>query len=230
MVKKKLLSFLFFVFVLTTVSTFSQNEKVEKDSIETETIKPFRKGRWLTGLSGSIGSGSRENKATNLKSISNNYRIEISSGKFVRDQLNLGISTFLERNNIEEENIEEVTSEIFFVGPKATYFLSESSVGSVFFSLSPGYTLYRDKIGNLENDIYVEQESEGGGFGFLSTFGFAYVIEDRIIFDLGLNYNVYWLDIQQKNTLTPETENVTFELSNLSFSFGFKILIDSKPL
>jgi hypothetical protein len=78
--------------------------------------------------------------------------------------------------------------------------------------------------------VYVENVNKGGGFGFLSTFGFSYVIHDRISFELGLNYNIYWLNLNQGNSVNDNSNNVTYELSNISFSFGFKILIDSKPL
>lgn len=230
MIKKKLFLYIFSICNLFVATSFSQNETVSADSVSTVTSTPFKKGRWLTGLSGSIGSGSTENKSTSIKSISNNYRVEISSGKFAIDRLNIGLTSFIERNNIEEENVEEITSEIFFIGPKTDYFLSNNSVGSVFFRLSPGYTLYRDKTGSLQENIYVEKESKGGGFGLLTTFGFAYAVADRVIFDLGLNFNVFWLDIKQKDSITSEVENINFELNNVSFSFGFKILIDKKPL
>lgn len=209
--------------------TFCFAQNILIDSTGSSDNTPFRKGRWLTGLTGSIGSGSFENTKTKNKSISNWYRIEIGTGKFLIDRLNIGLSANMERSNFENEN-EENTSETFFVGPKGTYFMSPNSIGSVFFSLSPGYVIYRETIGGLTEDIYVENVNKGGGFGVLSTFGFAYVIQDRVSFELGLNYNVYWLDLKQETNLNETTNHVTFELSNLSFSFGFKILLDTKPL
>jgi hypothetical protein len=206
---------------------FAQDTKI--DSTDNSDQTPFRKGRWLTGLAGSIGSGSFENTQTNNKSISNWYRFEMSTGKFLIDRLNAGLLITMERDNAENEN-EESTSETFFVGPKGAYYLSPNSIGSIFFSLSPGYALYRETIGGLVDDIYVENVNKGGGFGFLSTFGFSYVIHDRISFELGLNYNIYWLNLNQGNSVNDNSNNVTYELSNISFSFGFKILIDSKPL
>ncbi|WP_417881535.1 hypothetical protein [Xanthomarina gelatinilytica] len=209
--------------------TICYSQDTQTDTTDTADVTPFRKGRWLTGLTGSIGSGSFENTKTDNKSISNWYRVEIGTGKFIIDRLNLGISANMERRNEENES-EENTSEIFFIGPKGTYFLSPSSIGSVFFSLSPGYVLYRETIGGLDEEVYVENVNKGGGFGFLSTFGFSYVIQDRVSFELGLNYNVYWLNLKQENNINESTNQNSFELSNLSFSFGFKILLDTKPL
>lgn len=205
----------------------AQNEAI--NSTETVENTPFRKGRWLTGFAGSIGSGSIENIKTSNKTISNWYRIEIGSGKFLIDRVNIGLSANMERSNLENDNSEN-TSETFFIGPKSAYFFSPSSIGSLFFSLSPGYVLYRETIGEINEGIYVESLNKGGGFGFLSTFGFSYVIQDRASFDLGLNYNVYWLNLDENTNINQTIRNVSYELSNLSFSFGFKILIDTKPL
>jgi hypothetical protein len=207
--------------------SFAQDTKIDSTDFRNQT--PFRKGRWLTGLSGSIGSGSFENTSSKNKSISNWYRIEIGSGKFLMDRLNIGLSANMDRNNAENQN-EEQTTETFFAGPKGTYYFSSSSIGSVFFSLSPGYALYRETIGGLVEETYIESVNKGGGFGFLSTFGFSYVIHDRVSFELGLNYNVYWLNLNQGNSVNENSTSATYELSNLSFSFGFKILIDQKPL
>ncbi|MEO8934975.1 MAG: hypothetical protein ABI295_11775 [Xanthomarina sp.] len=206
---------------------FAQDKAI--DSTKNTEITPFRKGRWLTGFTGSIGSGSFENTKTENKSISNWYRIEIGTGKFLIDRFNLGLSANMERSNLENETSEN-TSEIFFIGPKGTYFLSPSTMGSVFFSLSPGYVLYRETIGRTVEDFYVENLNKGGGFGFLSTFGFSYVLQDRVSFDLGLNYNVYWLNLDEKSNIDQTIKNTSYQLSNLSFSFGFKILLDTKPL
>jgi hypothetical protein len=205
-------------------------QEVEKDTTKTESVTPFRKGRWLTGLTGFIASGSTENTLTGNKSISNRYRIEINTGKFIKDRINVGLSANMERSNTEDKNVEENTSETFFIGPKGTYYVSGSEIGSIYFSLSPGYALYSDKLGAIIEDDYTEFTNKGGGFGFLFTFGFAYVIHDRVTFDLGLNYNVYWLHLNQENSANNFSDNVSYEISNLSFSFGFKILLDSKPL
>ena len=183
-------------------------QETEKDTTKNDSVTPFRKGRWITGLTGFIGSGSTENTNTKTKSISNQYRIELNTGKFIKDRINLGLSANMERSNIEESDVEVLTSESFFIGPKGTYYAS----------------------GSVVDNVYIENVNKGGGFGFLFTFGFAYVIDDRVSFDLGLNYNVYWLNLDQESNTGQDLGSDSYELSNLSFSFGFKILLDSKPL
>ena len=220
--KSILVVFLIAFFYASTPICMAQ--ETEKDTTKNESVTPFRKGRWITGLTGFIGSGSTENTNTKTKSISNQYRIELNTGKFIKDRINLGLSANMERSNIEESDVEVLTSESFFIGPKGTYYASGSSIGSIFFSLSPGYALYRDKAGSVVDNVYIENVNKGGGFGFLFTFGFAYVIDDRVSFDLGLNYNVYWLNLDQESNTGQDLGSDSYELSNLSFSFGFKIL------
>lgn len=232
MINKPLVTILFVVFSYTlTPNCFSQEtekEATKKDS--TTSTTPFRKGRWITGLTGFISTGSNENTSTLEKTTSNRYRIEVNTGKFIKDRINIGLSANMERSNFEDEDISESTSETFFIGPKGTYYFSGSNIGSLFYSLSPGYVIYRETLGNSIEDTYVESLNKGGGFGFLSTFGFSYVIHDRVSFELGLNYNLYWLDLELSNNLENHIEHTTFEQSNLSFSFGFKILLDKKPI
>lgn len=222
MIKKPFLTILF-IAVFSVLSPNIMAQDIEKDSI----ITPFRKGRWLTGLSGSIGSSSTENSDLNEKSISNRYSIEISLGKFIMDRLSIGFTTDMERKNIENETGSNVrTTENIFIGPTSSYYLSKSEVGSLFFSLSPGVVLYRDRTGILREDNFIENLSNGTGFGILSTFGYSYVIYDRIAFDLGLNWSVYWIGTEQELLPGENINSINLTISDFSFSFGFKVLVD----
>lgn len=197
-------------------------QEKEKDSTNT----PFRKGRWLAGLAGSIGSSATENTSTDSKLVSNHYRIEISAGKFVIDRLNIGLNVNLERENINNEIDEERTSEDLFIGPKIVYFLSKSEIGSLYFSLTPGFIMYRDEMDKGQGENYIDNVNKGNGFGVFSTFGYVYAIKDRVVFDLGLNWSSYWIDINQESNVIQQVNDVNFVLSDFTFSFGFKILLD----
>ena len=105
--------------------------------------------------------------------------------------------------------------------------ISKSEVGSLYFSVSPGFALYREKTGLLQDEVFVENLNKGFGAGVLSTFGYSYVLHDRISLDLGLNLSLYWIDVDQELTPAGTSESVNFSISNLSFSFGFKVLLDS---
>lgn len=215
----KLLVFLFFVGLLAVSNTKSMAQDVEKDSVETA----FRKGRWLSGFAGSISSGSTKNTSADNKTVSNRYRIEVSSGRFIKDRFNLGFNINLERENIEEESVR--TSEDFFIGPKGTYYFSKSKVGSLFVSFTPGFIIYRDKTILFQDSNYIENINKGSGFGTMSTLGYSYVIYDLVAFDLGLNWSAYRINITQSTSVDEIKNNTNFILNDLTFSFGFKIFL-----
>lgn len=221
MINKRFLTFFFLCFFSILTQNVGAQEE-EKDSITTS----FRKGRWLVGLAGSIGSSSTENTSSDLKLVSNHYRIEVSSGKFVIDRLNIGLHFNVERENIHNEFNEERTSENLFIGPKLAYFISKNAIGSLYFGLTPGFILYRDETDKGKNENVIDIVNNGSGFGLFSTFGYVYVIQDRIAFDLGLNLSSYWVDINQESLSVQNVSDVNFVLSDFTFSFGFKILFD----
>lgn len=213
---------LFFIGFFAVLSPTITAQEVKKDS----TTTPFRKGRWLVGLAGSIGSSSTENTSSESKLVSNHYRIEISSGKFVMNRLNIGLNANLERENVKNRIDEERSSENLFIGPKFTYFISKSEVGSLYFGITPGFVLYRDaRELNLNEDI-TDVVNKGSGFGLFSSFGYVYVIQDRIAFDVSLNWSSYWIDINQETLNIEQGEDINFVLSDLTFAFGFNILLD----
>jgi len=197
-------------------------QEAEKDSITT----PFRKGRWLASLAGSIGSSAKENTSSDSKLISNHYRIEVSSGEFLIDRLNIGLNVNLEKESVKNEIDEEKTSENLFIGPKIAYFISKNQIGSLYFGLTPGFIMYRDETEISLGENNIDNVNKGSGFGLFSTFGYIYVIQDKIAFDVGLNWSSYWVDISQESLSIQAEDDVNFVLSDLTFSFGFKILFD----
>jgi len=56
--------------------------------------------------------------------------------------------------------------------------------------------------------------------------GYSYTINSSIAFDLGLNMNLFWVDITQESLPAQNSINTSISASDLSFSFGFNILLD----
>lgn len=216
---KKLLVFVFSVCLCSVSITKSMAQDAVKDSVETA----FRKGRWLSGLSGFISSGSTKNTTADNKTVSNKYRIEASSGKFIIDRFNLGFNVNMERDNIEGDEVR--TSEDFFIGPKGTYYFSKSKIGSLYFSFSPGFLIYRDETVLNQDLNLIEIVNKGSGFGTLSTIGYSYVIYDLVAFDLGLNWSASRINITQSTSNIENKNDTKFVINDLSFSFGFKIFL-----
>jgi len=209
------------IFTFLAVSTNITAQEIKKYSTET----PFRKGRWLTGLAGSISSGTTENTSLGNKSSSNQYGINISTGKFIKDRVLAGFLFNIQRLNFEGDAVKKNT-EILSIGLGASYYFSKSKIGSLFFNLSPVFVVYRDETSLKLESEFTELLSNGEGIGILSTLGYSYVLHDRISFDLGLTTNVNWLNVEENRGPEEGINNVNFVLSDLSFTFGFNVLLD----
>ncbi|NAS12534.1 outer membrane beta-barrel protein [Poritiphilus flavus] len=209
---------LFFLCSLFTISVIAQTSN--QDSLNT----PFRKGRWLTGLSGSIGSNTNKTNSSEEKTTTNEFGLNLSTGIFIKDRWLLGGSLSADRS--ETAGSIDGTTESIFIAPFLSYYLSPNDRGSLFVSISPGYVLYRDETTIIDPVNPVEQRSEGGGFGSLLGLGYSYVIHDRIAFDIGFDVNLFWIRVDER--LEPQgtlvSENLS--ISNISFNFGFNVLLD----
>ncbi|WP_350288992.1 hypothetical protein [uncultured Croceitalea sp.] len=211
--------FIFLLLLVLPISILSQQVK-SQDSLET----PFRKGRWLTGLAGSISSNTTTINSADEKIITNDFGLNFSTGKFIKDRLLLG--GIINANRASSSGNVDRTEESLFIGPFVSYYLTENERGSLFTTLSPGYVRYRDEtsFNNAVNPI--SEFSEGGGFGALLGLGYSYVINDQIAFDIGFDLNLFWVDVdlEQQPTNTISSQNIA--VSNIAFTFGFNVILD----
>lgn len=196
-----------------------------QDSIATDSaMTPFRKGRWLTGLTGSINSNRNESGGNNEVTTSNEYALNIVGGNFFKDRWLVG--GIIQADRSDSEGITEITNETIFIGPLISHYFSNASRGSLYVSLAPGYTRYRDEIRLIGGGIESRELSEGSGFGFLLNLGYSYVVFDRIAFDIGFGVNQFWIDVDRElfpdNTIT--TDDI--KIRNVSLSFGFRVILD----
>lgn len=192
----------------------------QNDSLETV----FRKGRWLTGLSGNISSTTTELENANFKTTANNYGINIESGKFVKHRLLIG--GLFQANKISTSGNIEKTTETFYLGPYSNYYFMDSKTGSLFARLSLGYVRYMDKSELNFQDISIQEFSEGGGLGSIVGLGYSYTMNDFIAFDLGVNVNLFWVSIEQESFPSQTITNTNISSNDISFSFGFNIILD----
>lgn len=196
-----------------------------QDSIATDSATtPFRKGRWLTGITGSISSSTNELKSTDEQGSSNEYSINILGGNFIEDRWLIG--GVIEMNRSDAEGLANLTTEGLFIGPLFTRYLSDAERGSLYFAMAPGYSRYRNVLIFTDDLGINEEQSEGSGFGLILNLGYSYVVLDRIAFDIGVSLGQRWLNIDR--TIQPGdiifSDDIT--LRNLSFSFGFRVLLD----
>ena len=204
---------------LLTAVGFSQ-QKAAKDSVPT----PFRKGRWLTGLSGSISTTTLGTEGQDEKLFANQYALNFSTGIFIKDSWLLGGAFTAERSDLSGDT--DPNTEVIFFGPLVNYFLSKNPRGSLFLGASPGFGLYRQDA-QLEVEGGVQQVvNKGNGFGLNLVLGYSYVIRDLITLNIGFNNSYYWLRVKSEGNPMQASTSERIDLSKMSFTFGFSVILD----
>ncbi|KAA1244454.1 DUF481 domain-containing protein [Aquimarina sp. RZ0] len=196
-------------------------QEIKNDSV----VTPFRKGKWLTGLSGTINSSTIELRSTDETTTTNEYGINLTTGKFIKDRFLVGGTIAANRSN--NSGIVERTTENLFVGPLVSYYISKVERGSLFFQVSPGYVRYIDNTRIEQTTGFVEELSEGSGFGTLLGVGYSYSFFDLVTFDIGLKTNLLWINIDQESIPVNTATSEDIFVNSISFSFGFNILVDT---
>ena len=208
------------LFSICCFHTLNAQDSIISDSVTT----PFRKGRWLTGISGIISSSRVDVKSEDDNNTSNEYGISISGGNFIADRWLIG--GIIQFDKADADGLTDLSNEILFIGPLATRYLSDADRGALFISLSPGYTRYRNFIRFSEELSETTEQSEGSGFGLVISLGYSYVIFDRITFDIGFNITQRWLNVERTQTPGDIVFSDDINLRDISFSFGFRVLLD----
>jgi len=212
---KKVKFVLVFLFLLSFQSIISQ----QKDS-----ITPFKKGRWLTGLSGSFTSNTSKIGNSNEKISTNTYGIELTTGNFFRDRWLLG--GLLSAERVSGGGKVERDLETLFIAPIISFYFSKNNQGSLFLSFAPGYMRFREETSISLNEQSIVERIEGPGFGAILSLGYSYVIHNRIAFDIGLNVNNYWLNTVQESLPLGSSKNENININGIKFFFGFNVLLD----
>ncbi len=213
------LAITFLCLLLLGTSLFSQ---AEKDTVTDHT--PFRKGRWITGLSGSISSGANSLDESRSGVTRNQYAIDFRTGKFIKDRLLVGGLVSFSRNDSEE--FAKRTLETLYAGPLVSWYLTDGEQGSLFLSGSGGYVNFRDESSFLESENPTGVLIDGNGFGLFLGFGYSYVLHDRVVFGLSLNYQNSWLSAEIIENPSNNRSQEQFIIADLSFSFGFSVILD----
>lgn len=214
--KLVLLKLLGFVFLFWSQNNYAQSEETNSTA--------FKKGRWLTGLSGSMNSTTTNKGSEDYKTTSNNFGINIESGKFIKDRFLIG-GRFQTNKSSTNGSIEGST-ETIFIGPFSNYYFSDSKTGSLYVTTSLGYVRYKDKTQLQQLDLFAQESGEGSGVGALIGFGYSYTINTSVAFDLGINVDLFWVDIEQESLPSQTISNTNITSNDVSFSFGFNVILD----
>ncbi len=177
----------------------------------------------MTGLEGSISSTTRGGNPRNTSIASNEYRMELSADRFIRDRWSVGLAFQAGRSNTER--LIEIDSESFFIGPTSTYYFMNSPNGSVYARLSVGYFRQRSDTNISQSGFTFEELLEAQGIGVVPTLAYAFVVKDDIVFSMGLSLVSSWLEgevlVLPSGTISKES----FYSGSIAFQFGFSVLL-----
>jgi hypothetical protein len=207
--------------LIVTVSSLCSAQET-KDSTVYE--GPFTKGRFVTGLSGSIRSAAlSDNLLSSNRRFLEGYQLGTNSGYFFRERMALGINFRVSRD--VQESINRIESETLQIGPWFRYYTSKEAKGSVYPEISLQYVNFADNTRSIDNSVN-ERRLISSGLGVELGVGFTYVISEHIGFDIGLNYFGGFLNGRSTTTGVSGTQQESFYLGQLNFRFGFIAMVD----
>ena len=207
-----------------TISEAFGQEQVKLDTTDILGT-PFKKKVWLTGIAGSFSSGSALTDTTTQRVFSNSFGIDLSTGRFVRDRWLVGLLFQTSKESSRQFIIRE--SEDLFIGPLIQHYLIDDEIGSIFLSFSPGYASLRESTQVERNGIIQREKARGDGFAMVMSAGYSYVMHRRIAFDIRMNISNAWITAERTSEPSGVRTNQSVQVGNISFSFGFNVLLDS---
>ncbi|MGA9238513.1 hypothetical protein [Robiginitalea sp.] len=200
-------------------------QQISPDNLSQDSVlTPFRKGRWLSGLSGTFNSSTLNIESSDNLVSANSYGLEIFTGTFFKDRWFLGANVFVNSNT--GNGLIKKESESLLVGPSFSYYFLKEPYGSLYMSVLPGYFRIRESATVEPGGGLIQEKAEGPGFATRIRLGFAYVISDRIVLDVGLGTNLAWIDVDFVSTIEQTSRTESIFSNTTFFSFGFNVLLD----
>ena len=200
-------------------------QQVSQDNVSQDSVlTPFRQGRWLSGLSGTFNSSSLNIESSDNLVSANSYGLEIFTGTFFKDRWFLGANVFV--NSSTGDGLIKKESESMLIGPSLGYYFLKEPYGSLYLSVLPGYFRIRESATLEPEGEFIQELAEGPGFATRMRLGFAYVISDRIVLDVGLGTSLAWVDIDFTSTIEQTDRTESIFSNSTFFTFGFNVLLD----
>jgi hypothetical protein len=195
-----------------------------QDSINDSISTPFRKGRWLSGLNGSFSSSTLKIESTENLVSNNAYGLGIFTGTFIKERWFVGFNIFAESSS--GRGLIDRETETLLIGPNAAYYFLDETYGSLYLSVLPGYLRIRESNSFEFEDQVLRETFEGPGFALRMRLGFAYVVSNRIVLDVGVGSTLAWVETTFSSDIRGTTRNQSIFSNSTFFSFGFNVLLD----
>jgi hypothetical protein len=193
------------------------------DSVE---LSSFRKGRNLVGLSGSISSSylTNANSANDNSQLGNVYRFDIRLGKFVADKNLVGLLFIASRTQMI--GYVNTKAEVLGIGPWYRLYLGKEPNIAFYLQTNLLYSNYYGSSEGVQSFLTIDENLNVQGIWAALGIGLSYVMNDRVSFDVGFEYNQsrYWGVIN--NNITEESNDIVLDRGGFVFSFGFNVLFE----
>ncbi len=193
------------------------------DSIE---LSSFRKGRNIVGLSGSISSSylTNANNTNDNSQLGNLYRFDIKLGKFVADKNVVGLLFIASRTQMI--GYVNTKAEVLGIGPWYRLYLGKEPNIAFYLQTNLLYSNYYGASEGVQSFFTIDENLDVQGIWGALGIGLSYVMNDRVSFDVGFEYNQarYWGAIN--NNITEESDDIVLDRGGFVFSFGFNVLFE----
>lgn len=209
--------------ILSLFMLFSSLSVIAQSEEKSELRDPFRKGMWISGLSGHVTSGHVTDRLTNSLATENSFEFISESGYFFKDNLVLGW-TISGNGSVNTGNSESSELALGIVG--RGYFSKKEGIGALFGETTLQYINISSKYTTLNSPIPLNEKILGSGFGFTLGLGFTYLVVNSIGFDFRMRYKGIWLDAERTNQIDDLEKSIDSYVSQVSFTFGFTIFIN----
>ncbi len=185
------------------------------------------KGRYITGLNGSISSQSVNGNILGgqVARKVNEYSIGTQSGYFIKDGWTLGMEFSLGKTEFRNPDL-HVSAENVSIGIWSRYYFMRYYNGALFADLTPFYTVINE-INEIETTNFVfAEELHGKGYGIRPAIGFTYLINKNVGFGMSVAYQFGHVYADRTNLILETVTKEDYEFSQLNFNFSFQVYLD----
>ena len=110
------------------------------------------------------------------------------------------------------------------IGPWYRLYLGNMTNMGLYFQTALLYTNYVEHSDGFQGFLQIEEELRGNGISGVLGIGYAYVIADRVAFEVGFDYLYSYFDGELIDLRNGYKQEITFKRQNYQFSFGFILL------